>query len=350
MRSIPLKAATFLVLAGAWACGGDGGGVGPGNNAPVAAFTAPACTVNVACVFTDASTDPEGVADIKTRHWEFNDNSATPTSDDQNPTHTFAAAGTFNVKLTVTDAAGASNFVTHDVIVSAGTTNVPPTAAFSPPSCTVGIACAFTDASTDDAGVTAWSWNFGDNTPADPTQHPTHTFGAPNTYQVTLTVTDAQGATNAITQPVVVSNAAEQDCAPAGKLVTCTLIVGLRSTVTLSLTSTSCEITGNNVFIAAPRRQTVWFNVCPKGTDGLTYTVRDANGAPQVFEAGSQVAIEFAQGTLDPTDPPAGTPAARLDGTSPSWTINIDDGGNRNGAGEPDFGDVVIGVQATPAP
>src|SRR3954471_7115673 len=57
MRSLPLKAATFLILAGAWGCGSDSG-TGPNTN-PTANFTAPACTAGVACVFTDASSDPD---------------------------------------------------------------------------------------------------------------------------------------------------------------------------------------------------------------------------------------------------------------------------------------------------
>ena len=58
MRSFRLMAATTVILAGAWACGSDSNG--PSNTSPVANFTAPACTVGVACTFTDASSDPDG--------------------------------------------------------------------------------------------------------------------------------------------------------------------------------------------------------------------------------------------------------------------------------------------------
>src|SRR4051812_5864166 len=137
MRSIPLMAVSTVLLAAAWAFGGDGGGVGPDKD-PVAAFTAPAtCTPGTACQFTDASTDPDGT--IATRAWDFGDPSsgASNASTDQNPTHTFATAGTYQVKLTVTDNGGATNSVTNAVIVGAGG-NLPPTASFDPPSCSAG--------------------------------------------------------------------------------------------------------------------------------------------------------------------------------------------------------------------
>ncbi|HMH57028.1 MAG TPA: hypothetical protein VK535_12290, partial [Gemmatimonadales bacterium] len=74
-------AVSTLILAGAWACGGDSG-VGP-NTPPVAAFTAPTCTPAVPCQFTDASTDADGT--ISTRSWDFGDASAVVP--DQNPLH-----------------------------------------------------------------------------------------------------------------------------------------------------------------------------------------------------------------------------------------------------------------------
>src|ERR671921_718046 len=55
MRSIPLLAATSVILLGVGACG-DGGG--PDNAAPNASFTQ-VCT-ELSCVFTDASTDSDG--------------------------------------------------------------------------------------------------------------------------------------------------------------------------------------------------------------------------------------------------------------------------------------------------
>ena len=38
-----------------------------------------------------------------------------------------------------------------------------------------------------------WSWDFGDGSPLDNSQNPTHTYSSPNNYNVCLTVTDTNG-------------------------------------------------------------------------------------------------------------------------------------------------------------
>jgi PKD repeat protein len=86
--------------------------------------------------------------------------------------------------------------------------NDPPVANFTAPACTVNTPCNFTDASTDDNGVSSWRWNFDDGTPVSEAQNPVHTFTVAGTYDVTLTVTDGAGETNAKTVPVTVTAAA----------------------------------------------------------------------------------------------------------------------------------------------
>lgn len=86
--------------------------------------------------------------------------------------------------------------MTHNVTVSDG--NQPPVAGFTS-SCS-GLTCSFTSTSSDpDGSISAYSWTFGDGGTST-AQNPTHTYGAPGTYDVTLTVTDNQGATSAVTQ------------------------------------------------------------------------------------------------------------------------------------------------------
>src|SRR5438552_2464284 len=57
-------------------------------------------------------------------------------------------------------------------------------------------------ASTDNVGVTAYAWNFGDNTSAS-TATASHVYGRPGTYAASLTVTDAAG--NAATSTFTVT-------------------------------------------------------------------------------------------------------------------------------------------------
>jgi len=147
---------------------------------PKAAFTFQANGLKV--VFVDGSTGgPTGW------NWDFGDGT---TSTQQNPTHTYANAGSYTVVLTATNAAGASQ-ATHLVTVA---TSTPPAANF----CYQRnkLAVIFTDISTPAA--TSWAWDFGDCTPTNPScqsaaQNPGHSYAAPGTFAVTLTATNAAG-------------------------------------------------------------------------------------------------------------------------------------------------------------
>jgi len=156
----------------------------PGQ-APTASFTT-VCT-DLSCDFTDTSTGGQGT--IVAWTWDFDDGDTTSV---QHPSHAFAVAGTYTVSLVVTDDAGLSDTFDRDVIVPA--TNQPPTASFTA-GCT-GLSCAFTDTSSDgDGNVVAWAWAFGDGSTSTE-QSPTHAYGAPGGYTVSLTVTDDDGATD----------------------------------------------------------------------------------------------------------------------------------------------------------
>ncbi|MEA2724464.1 MAG: serine protease, partial [Gemmatimonadales bacterium] len=69
------------------------------------------------------------------------------------------------------------------------------------------LRCDFTDSSTDDAGVAGWSWSFGD-AGSSQDRNPVHTYATAGTYNVNLTVTDAEGETSAISKQAVAVNPA----------------------------------------------------------------------------------------------------------------------------------------------
>ena len=85
--------------------------------------------------------------------------------------------------------------------------NQAPTAAFTPPSCTVGLPCTFTDGSTDSDGfISDRFWTFQDAVPSTSgEQSPTVIFSTEGSRTVTLEVTDNEGATDTETQQVTVT-------------------------------------------------------------------------------------------------------------------------------------------------
>ena len=72
-----------------------------------------------------------------------------------------------------------------------------PTAQFtaSPLIICEGESIMFTNTSTNgNSPIVKWSWDFGDGTPFDFTENPSHTYGIPGTYTVILVVTDQNQA------------------------------------------------------------------------------------------------------------------------------------------------------------
>jgi len=84
---------------------------GGGNQPPVASFTLQHLARFIKV--TDTSTDPDGT--IASRAWDFGDGG---TSTANPATHRYTAAGTYTVKLTVTDNDGATASTTHSVTVN----------------------------------------------------------------------------------------------------------------------------------------------------------------------------------------------------------------------------------------
>ncbi|MCD4526678.1 LamG-like jellyroll fold domain-containing protein [Nocardioides sp. cx-173] len=88
----------------------------------------------------------------------------------------------------------------------APTPNVPPVADFtaSPAGLTADLAAT---ASDPDGSVVSYAWSFGDGetAPASPSSTTSHTYAAAGTYDVTLTVTDDDGAHTDLTKQVQVS-------------------------------------------------------------------------------------------------------------------------------------------------
>ncbi|MFA8300123.1 MAG: C25 family cysteine peptidase [Hyphomicrobiales bacterium] len=157
--------------------------------APSAQFAADITTVeeNATVTFTDQSIfAPTSWA------WEFE--GGTPaTSTDQNPTVTYANAGTYKVKLTATNSYGSDieekvDYITVYEVVA-------PVADFNASVTTIsaGGTVTFSDASQN--LPTSWAWEFEGGTPATSTdQNPEVTYASSGTYKVKLTATNSAGS------------------------------------------------------------------------------------------------------------------------------------------------------------
>jgi PKD repeat protein len=149
--------------------------------------------------------------------WDFGDGA---TSTTQNPTHTYAAPGTYTVSLTATNVAG-SNTATRTDLVTA-TPPPAPTAdlSASPTSGGAPLDVAFSDRSSGDP--TGWSWDFGDGTTST-AQNPLHTYSSPGSYTVSLTVTNAGGSDTATKPDYIVAVAVDPVLVGAGDIADCSL-------------------------------------------------------------------------------------------------------------------------------
>jgi PKD repeat protein len=328
-----------------------------GNQAPVANFDVPQpCVANQPCQFVSTSTDDQAVTQWA---WDFNgDQIADQTT--ETASFTFSAAGDYSVSLTAFDAQGLSDVETKTITVAAPAINTPPTAGFTF-NCS-GTTCSFTSTSTDAAPgtITAYAWNFGDAGTAD-VANPQHVYvvTAPRTFDVSLTVTDNEGATATATQSVSVAPppAGAEGCVtktignPVRNIVDCAFNVPTKSTMKVTILDLHCENIpgGQRVVAPPPINDQMFLNVCtlPVGSSIGIF------GGPLdeliVYEAGSQVVIRFFQGFADGhgalwPNPPSAT----FEGTYPDWTMRFEDGSQAGQPGEPDFADVVIGLHATP--
>lgn len=160
--------------------------------APTADFTATPTSgaAPLTVQFTDGSADGSSPVDAWT--WDFGDGE---TSTEENPSHVYDTAGTYNVTLTVTSNDGSDEEFRSNLITVASGSGMAPTAAFSadPVSGDAPLTVQFTDESAPGTSpITTWTWDFGDGSTSEGAD-PSHIYSTAGTYAVSLTVTTLDG-------------------------------------------------------------------------------------------------------------------------------------------------------------
>ncbi len=151
--------------------------------------------------FTDTTT---GAPPPLSWLWDFGDGSG---SSQQHPVHIYETPGSYTVSLFVvtlplaTDTEVKPDFIVVDVAPIVPDFTADPTAG------TVALTVDFTDTSTSGVPTTAWTWDFGDGA-ASTEQHPSHTYTAAGTYDVSLTVSTATQLPETVSKPGLITVAA----------------------------------------------------------------------------------------------------------------------------------------------
>ncbi|MFN8378360.1 MAG: PKD domain-containing protein [Anaerolineae bacterium] len=162
---------------------------------PVAAFTAVVLPDNSLSVqFTNLSTG-EGLSSFT---WDFGDGMA---AFEQNPVHTYATGGSYNVTLTAVGAGGSNSIVQTVTVISPTATTEPVQAGFTfsvDPS--NPLAVQFTSTST--GPIASYLWNLGDGSVSNE-QNPFHAYAFAGDFQVSLTVTSTDGSTSSAGPQIV---------------------------------------------------------------------------------------------------------------------------------------------------
>ncbi|RYD56894.1 MAG: PKD domain-containing protein [Sphingobacteriales bacterium] len=165
---------------------------------PVANFSA---TPVGGCVplnasFTDASTANGGA--IAARAWDFGNGSNTATNN-TSLSKQYTTAGTFTVKLNLTDINGCTDSLIRTDYISV----TKPTAAFTTPDTNVCGSQNVTFANASLGSSLSYKWSFGDGA-SSTSAMPSHAYNSAGQYPVKLVITDANGCKDSIIKNALV--------------------------------------------------------------------------------------------------------------------------------------------------
>ena len=167
----------------------------------------------------------------------------------QDAAHTYAAAGEYTATLTVSDGEATA---TETIAVTVAANQAPTvTASADPAGGTAPLTVAFTASGQDAEGdALTYAWSFGDGASAEGASA-SHTFAAPGTYAVTVTVTDARGATGSATLTVVVEAPSGASGTPPRAALAPVKPASIRALAKRELVAVTCARDGRGTLSAA---------------------------------------------------------------------------------------------------
>lgn len=163
------------------------------NAAPVATFDTTSTGLD-GRFDASGSTDSDG--SITAYGWDFGDGS---TGTGAVADHRYAASGSYEVTLTVTDDKGLTGRFASTVDVTR--VNQSPTAGFQVSTTDLRVTVDGSETTDADGTIAGYAWTFGDGATATG-RTAQHAYAAADSYEVTLTVTDNDGATASVTRTV----------------------------------------------------------------------------------------------------------------------------------------------------
>lgn len=283
------------------------------------------------------SSDTDGT--VVSWEWEFGDNVIMNGPEVQ---HSYGTVGQYLVTLTVTDNLGATDVSYTTATVGIVTDNLPPNAdpGGSYLGRTGGTVAFDGSASTDpDGTIAGYTWDFGDGSPPRKGRRVEYSYGQPDSYTVTLTVTDDEGAVNsAATTAVIVDDLPARGFADAeavddvnGNSSPDFVVLSLNTTDAVYAAHVMDGSTGNEI------RRIDFGRVAPVAMDIVTLN----NGAQAVAVLRK---LDDGRTNVLVVDLATGSPVGDLYYGSDFDPVDLGDAGDIDNSGAPDI--AVLGVNA----
>lgn len=163
------------------------------NPRPVINFSNNTACLASATNFTDLTTIASGT--VLDMDWDFGDNTY---SGAQNPSHTYTAAGNYNVKLTVSSQLGCDSSITKTITVKPK-----PYTNFAFSNTCKGVTVDYTNQSSLASNTLSYVWSLGDATTSTST-NPSKIYATAGTYSIKLKTTAQNGCIDSSIQSITI--------------------------------------------------------------------------------------------------------------------------------------------------